>query len=363
MDKVVNNTRLPRNVVKQRLEKRDAYIKSNEHLAPIIQSYSEYLYFSESFKNVSLKTASQYMRVTRDMLVFLFECEELSNISKKQLDKVTIDDLNRFLMYYNAGIKTFGTIDKEIMNQPITINNYQSAIRKFFKWAYNKEHVSENVSQKLEIKKETEDHRVVTLNMDEVTAVIHLIENGKTLYSERQISLTKKQLEWHEKNKKRDRAIFQLMLYHGLRIEEVHNLNIENFDFISKEFSGLRKRNKIVTFYMNDDTIEVIKDYLNNERPDSEDSSLFLSNHGEIIKRFSIEQIRKTITRYMKLINPNKKLSPHKIRATFGTKVANDYHDIRVAQLLLDHKHSSSTERYINDDEERKKEVSRAIRF
>lgn len=362
MKDMINNTSVPLNVVKERFKQRNIYMSKYRDSSKIINQYSEYLYYSESIKKVSLKTAFKYMRITRDMVVFLFGDDGFENLSSQDLNNITIDDLDNFMKRYNAGVKNFGSKEKEFMNQPQTINGHQSAIKKFFKWAYSKEYIDHNVSQKFESQNKVRDDRTITLSLDEIRAVQELMESGYTIYQDRNISLSNKQLEWHFRNIKRDKAIFRIMLYHGLRIEEVYNLNISNFDFNIHEFLVFRKRDKIVTAYMQKDTAFIIKEYIEEERPDSDSDALFLSNHGENINRMSVEQIRKMLKKYMKLINPLKKLSPHKIRATFATK-ANRQYDLRTAQKLLDHQNSTTTEIYIDDDEEIKKDASLNIEF
>jgi site-specific recombinase XerC len=74
--------------------------------------------------------------------------------------------------------------------------------------------------------------------------------------------LTKKELQYWEKTKKRDKAILVLFLTYGLRLSELQMLNVSSFNFSRGEFTIYRKRNKESKMPLNKSVSLVINEYL-----------------------------------------------------------------------------------------------------
>ena len=95
--------------------------------------------------------------------------------------------------------------------------------------------------------------------------------------------LTEKEKVYWKKTKLRDKAILALFVTYGLRLNELRELNISSFNFSRGEFTIFRKRGKEVLMPINKTCEHVVLDYINSERPQSEDipeehrDALFLS--------------------------------------------------------------------------------------
>ncbi|KOR89196.1 tyrosine-type recombinase/integrase [Paenibacillus solani] len=158
----------------------------------------------------------------------------------------------------------------------------------------------------------------------------------------------------------RNLAIFLLMGYCGLRVGEVHRLNLSHF---KKEKGTLevlgkgRKWNEIplpalVGEYLEKVQEERIQPY------SSKEEAFFVSQKG---RRLSIRQIQKITTQVFngyKQDHPHMtdlKLSCHKLRHSFATMLLNNNVDIRVAKELLGHASIETTMIYthINDEQKR----------
>ena len=83
--------------------------------------------------------------------------------------------------------------------------------------------------------------------------------------------LTDKEKVYWEKTKLRDKAILALFVTYGLRLNELRELNISSFNFSRGEFKIYRKRGKEVLMPINKTCETVVIDYINCERPKSDD--------------------------------------------------------------------------------------------
>ncbi len=77
---------------------------------------------------------------------------------------------------------------------------------------------------------------IKALQDDEVMIMLDAVSTG--------VHLTPKERQFWEKTKLRDKAILILFLTYGLRLFELHQLNVSSFNFNRGEFKIYRKRIK-----------------------------------------------------------------------------------------------------------------------
>ncbi|WP_410768838.1 tyrosine-type recombinase/integrase [Fontibacillus sp. BL9] len=220
-----------------------------------------------------------------------------------------------------------------------TRNRTLSAIRSFYASLIDFELATRNPA--LEVKKsKTEKNKIpVYLEETELKQVLTYVEG---------------------RFRNRNLAVFLLMGYCGLRVGEVHRMNITHF---KKEKGTLevlgkgRKWNEIplpelVVDYLAKVTEERIQPY------SSKEEAFFVSQKG---RRLSIRQIQKIAAQVFKAFKQDHphmtdmKLSCHKLRHSFATLLLNNNVDIRVVKELLGHASIETTMIYthINDEQKR----------
>ena len=67
----------------------------------------------------------------------------------------------------------------------------------------------------------------------------------------------------------------------------------------------------------------------------------------------SVDSIERLVKRYAQMAVPNKKITPHKLRSTFGTNLYRETGDIYVVADVLGHSDVNTTKRHyaaISDD-------------
>ena len=146
--------------------------------------------------------------------------------------------------------------------------------------------------------------------------------------------------------KKKERALFELLLSSGVRVSELCALDITDLDFqrLSVHVRHGKGDKERVT-YMTEVAAKHIREYLNSRKEDS--TALFCNkNHG----RFTANGIRVLLKRIEKrsgVVN----VHPHRFRRTFASGLAKRGMDIQEIKELLGHSKLDTTMKYVCIDE------------
>jgi len=156
----------------------------------------------------------------------------------------------------------------------------------------------------------------------------------------------------YKAGKKRDIAIVELMVGAGLRIGEVEALDLQDIKINERKgFVEIRqgKGSKYRTVPLNKDVRKAILDYLEEERPQDDSPSLFISQKGG---RLTSNAIWKVIKKYAKEAGlPD--ITPHSLRHTFGTNLIRKHGvDIVTTATLMGHSNISTTAIYTRPNEQ-----------
>lgn len=233
-----------------------------------------------------------------------------------------------------------------------------ATIRSFFKFFFNKNKLDANVAAKVAMPKLHEKEIIRLENngkVDEVAAILNTAESGN--------GLTPQQQRYHARTQKRDVAILTLFLGTGIRISELVGLNVEDIDFKANSFVVTRKGGNRAILYFNDEVRYALEIYLEEQsyrkerRPD--EHALFLSLQGT---RIGVRSVENLVKKYAQIVSPLKKITPHKLRSTFGTNLYRATGDIYVVADCLGHKDINTTKKhYAATSEEIRKKAARSV--
>ena len=70
-------------------------------------------------------------------------------------------------------------------------------------------------------------------------------------------------------------------------------------------------------------------------------------------KRISVRAVQKLVKKYAKVTTPLKKITPHKLRSTYGTALYRETQDIYIVADVLGHRDVNTTKKHyaaISDD-------------
>lgn len=145
--------------------------------------------------------------------------------------------------------------------------------------------------------------------------------------------------------KKRDFAMFMLMLRCGLRVEEVAELKLEDIDYhCSQIMIRGGKGGKDRTTYFSTEAGSALAAYLH-IRPPTREHNVFLVEKGTCKgKPLSVRGIQKRMEYYAK--KSGTAITCHRLRHTMATQLLNGGADIVVIQELLGHSEIELTMRY-----------------
>ena len=269
-----------------------------------------------------------------------FKGETIDTFGYSALSKVTSQDIENFVDYVSLYFKE----EKERTNTERGKYRKLAAVRSLFKYLYNHDKLEQDVASKVSLPK-IHDKEIIRLDANEVADLLDEAESGDLL--------TGRQKAFHQRTNERDTAILTLFLGTGIRISELVGLNIEDVNFEANSFTVTRKGGNRVVLYFSDEVAVALLKYLEVRAKDkipTEERALFLSLQK---RRISVRATENLVKKYAKLVSPLKKITPHKLRSTYGTSLYRETHDIYVVAEVLGHKDINTTKKHyaaLSDD-------------
>lgn len=272
------------------------------------------------------------------------------DITLKDLEKITAYDIELYLEY----LSDYSFKNKRYKCKESAKQRKLATVRSFYKYYFNKDKLPANVAAKVDMPK-IHDKPIIRLEVDEIVKLLNLVEN-----SENPQNLSKRQIDFNKKTKVRDLAILTLFLGTGIRISELVGLNRTDFDFNSNAFIVTRKGGNHAQLYFSDEVRKALKEYINwlNDpviiKKIKNKDAMFVSMQGQGMgARISVRSVENLVKKYSSIITPLKKITPHKLRTTYGTSLYRETQDIYVVADVLGHKDVNTTKKHyaaISDD-------------
>ena len=125
-----------------------------------------------------------------------------------------------------------------------------------------------------------------------------------------------------------------------------------------------KKTDEIITF-INDILEQKLADYIeerNGITPvEGHTNALFLSLQN---KRITVRAVENLVKKYSKLVTNVKKITPHKLRSTYGTTLYQETGDIYLVADVLGHKDVNTTRKhYAALEEDRRRRAGRVVKL
>jgi len=306
------------------IEQSNTLQTSDSHLESLLQQYKHYL---QGQMNRSINTARIYLADLRPFLIFLND----NNVKINQLER-------RHLRQYLAWLST-SALGAKGGYARVSVARKLVVLRSFYRFLMQVGFVHQNPipsSRTLNIK--VDKRLPIFLSKDEAERMVTSPSNHTTIGT-------------------RDRAILELLYGAGLRLSELHSLNVEHMRLSEGCVRVIGKGSKQRIAYIGKPAVTAIKAYCSQARPLLLDglncSALFLNRYG---KRLSKRSVEKLVTRYASCSATRPNVHPHTLRHTFATHLLEGGADLRVVQELLGHASPVTTQIYthITQNEARK---------
>lgn len=280
----------------------------------------------------------------RDVPINKFKLELL-----EQIDAADIEEYLSYIRFYEKDGKTY-------TNNEQAIKRKLSSLRSFYKYYHRNKKINVNPAEQVAMPK-LHSKSIVRLEINEVAQMLDNVENGD--------KLTKNQLVAHEKLKTRDLALVTLLLGTGIRVSECVGLDIADVDFENSCIKVIRKGGYEDIVYFSDEVRDGLLSYLEERQLMTgigEDvNALFLSYQK---KRLSVRSVEKLVKKYARTVTTLKKITPHKLRSTYGTNLYQETGDIYLVADVLGHKDVNTTKKHYADIlDETKKRARNAVKL
>ncbi|MBS6395658.1 MAG: tyrosine-type recombinase/integrase [Clostridiales bacterium] len=264
------------------------------------------------------------------------------------IQPVDIEEYMSFLTYYEKDGQLFINHEEGKARKLATLNT-------FFGYFHKKEMIQKNAPSVVDVPR-IKEKNIIRLDPNEVAQLIDNIESGA--------KLSKHQKIWHEKNRLRDLAIVVTLLGTGVRVTELVGLDLQDLDFDNGAMRVIRKGGGEDMVYFGEETEEMLRNYLDErltmEPAQGHENALFISQNNT---RITVRSVERLVKKYASTATA-KKITPHKLRSTYGTALYQETGDIYLVADVLGHKNVNTTRKhYAAMKEERKRSAANVVQL
>lgn len=268
------------------------------------------------------------------------------------LEQITRMDIEEYLEYMGLYQKD----GKEISNEERGKSRKLSALRSFYNYFFENEMIEKNPAALVPLPKRHEKE-IIRLEPNEVAILLDQVEDGT--------KLTKKELEYHKKTKIRDVALLTLLLGTGIRVSECVGLDISDINFDVGGIKIRRKGGYEAVIYFGEEVETALLDYLEQREHiipvEGHENALFLSLQN---RRMAVRSVENLVKKYASRVTTLKKITPHKLRSTYGTTLYQETGDIYLVADVLGHKDVNTTRKhYAAQEDERRRRAAGAVQL
>ncbi|MFA5644349.1 MAG: tyrosine-type recombinase/integrase [Patescibacteria group bacterium] len=307
---------------------------------PIIKHLIDFINYCEIEKGLSSKTQENYSRFLGDFFAWL-KSNKLEHLTPSALSD---EHIWRYRLYLsrNKSLRTKTELKK------VTQNLYLIALRSMLEYFIEK-NIPSLPPNKIKLAKVTGDKEVNFLNITQVENLL-MSPDIKT------------------KAGLRDRAMLETLFSTGLRVQELVNLNREQFrinnDTKDLEVVIVGKGKKIRTVYFSQRAVHWLKKYLD-LRTDL-DEALFINywkpaqKNGQS-RRLTVKSIDEIVKKYVKIAGLPIITTPHTLRHSFATDLLSQGVDLRLVQEFLGHRNIATTQIYTHVTKKQLRDIHKKI--
>lgn len=277
---------------------------------------------------------------------------EIRDFPLSLLDQIGREDIEEYMEYLSLYTKD----GVEYTNDERGKRRKLASLRTFFAYFYNNELIRDNPTVKVPLPK-LHEKEIVRLDPNEVAILLDQVEDGS--------KMTKSQLKFHEKTKVRDLALLTLLLGTGIRVSECVGLDLNDVDFDNLAIRIRRKGGYEDVVYFGEEVESALLSYLEERKhiipQEGHENAFFLSLQN---RRLAVRSVENLVKKYASLVTTTKKITPHKLRSTYGTSLYQETGDIYLVADVLGHKDVNTTRKhYAAMKDENKRKASRSVKL
>ena len=279
----------------------------------------QFLDFLQNEKRVSMNTLQSY---SRD--IHQFE----SYLSQNHINYVKVDNenINEYLKHL-----------QEIGKKTSTISRSLASIRSFYQYLIRVKKIKHDPTENIQSPKVEK----------RVPSVLTSEEVEKLLSQPKDVDL----------KGTRDKAMLEIAYATGMRVTEIISLNIDDVD-LEEGFISCKSAEKQRNIPIGSISIAALREYIKDARPimikDENEQALFVNVNG---RRLTRQGFWKIVKFYKEQAHISKDITPHVLRHSFATHLLQNGADLKAIQTMLGHSDISSTQVYMQFQDEGLKEI------
>ena len=275
--------------------------------------------FLEEDKKLSSNTLQSYKR---DLLQY----EKYLRTNKKNYQKMTNEDIEDYINFLT-----------ELGKKPSTISRCLASIRSFYQYEVKNKKVKKDPTTGIRAPK-IEKRKPSVLTSEEIELLLEQPSN-----------IDLKGI--------RDKAMLEFAYATGMRVTEIISLDIDDVN-LEEGYVICRAGNKQRTIPLGRLSLKALKEYVEEARDflikDENENALFVNING---KRLTRQGFWKIIKYYKEQAHITKDITPHVLRHSFATHLLQNGADLKAIQTMLGHSDISSTQVYMQFQDEGLKNV------
>ncbi len=281
-----------------------------------------------------------------------YAIQQFTAADLERLEPVDIEEYMEYLKVYKR------EDDETMVNGEKGLARKMSALRSFYGYYYKRQVISNNPTLLVEMPR-IHEKAIIRLDVDEVALLLDFVESAGE-------KLTGQALAYYRRTKSRDLAILTLLLGTGIRVSECVGLDLNDVDLKNNGITVTRKGGNQMVVYFGDEVADALRQYIEGDRKkliplSGHENALFLSTQR---RRMGVQAVENMVKKYARQVTPNKKITPHKLRSTYGTSLYKETGDIYLVADVLGHKDVNTTRKhYAAIDEDRRRMAASAVKL
>ena len=259
-------------------------------------------------------------------------------------------DIKQFKEYLNQKGKDYSNITKEDMKEYIehlqsigkkasTISRCIASIRSFYQYELKNKKVEQDPTDQIQSPK--------------------IEKRVPSVLTSKEVALLLEQPKDVDLKGIRDKAMLEFAYATGMRVTEIISLNLEDVN-IEEGYVTCKNGSKQRNIPLGTMSLKALKEYIENARgiliKDESEKSLFVNING---KRLTRQGFWKIIKYYKEQAHIDKDITPHVLRHSFATHLLQNGADLKAIQTMLGHSDISSTQIYMQFQDEGIKNIYR----
>ena len=280
-----------------------------------------FLEFLQNDKKLSNNTLQSYKR---DIVQY----ESYVNNNRLNYAKVTNEDINNYLKYLTDVGKKTSTISRNL-----------ASIRSFYQFLLRTRKTKQDPTENIQSPK--------------------VEKKAPSILSSKEIELLLEQPKNVDLKGIRDKAMLEFAYATGMRVTEIISLDIDDVN-IKEGIVTCRNGSKQRHIPLGTISLNALKEYVKDARPvlikEESERALFVNING---KRLTRQGFWKIVKYYKEQAHITKEITPHVLRHSFATHLLQNGADIKAIQTMLGHSDISSTQVYMQFQDENIKNIYR----